>query len=267
MSLSPSRRLRLGRKFMLSQFNGLFWFVLTLLPLALLQRLLHREIQAIFLIVSRSPEFTIALFSIIFLPGVLLHEFSHYLMAVILGVQTAHFSLVPEMLPDGRLQLGYVETSKTDIVRDSFIGAAPLFIGGLFVAYLAVTRLHLLPMWDVLRNGQYNLFWLGITLLPQIKDFPLWFYLVFTISSTMLPSQSDRHAWLPLGVTVIVLIAFAILAGVGPWMLENVAPLLNNILSAAAVILGLSAAVHAVLILPFILLHRFFASVTKTDIK
>ena len=57
---------------MLSQFNGLFWFVLTLLPLALLQRLLHREIQAVFLIVSRSPEFTIAFFSIIFLPGVLL---------------------------------------------------------------------------------------------------------------------------------------------------------------------------------------------------
>ncbi len=252
---------------MLSQFNGLFWFVLTLLPLALLQRLLHREIQAIFMIVSRSPEFTIAFFSIIFLPGVLLHEFSHYLMAVILGVQTAHFSLVPEMLPDGRLQLGYVETSKTDIVRDSFIGAAPLFIGGLFVAYLAVTRLHLLPMWDVLRNGQYGLFWLGITLLPQIKDFPLWFYLVFTVSSTMLPSQSDRHAWLPLGLAMVVLITFALLAGVGPWMLKNAAPPLNSFLSAAAVIFGLSAAVHAVLILPIALIHGLLARLTGVDVK
>lgn len=252
---------------MLTQFNGLFWFVLTLLPLALLQRLLHREIQAVFLIVSHSPEFTIAFFSIIFLPGVLLHEFSHYLMAVILGVQTAHFSLVPEMLPDGRLQLGYVETSKTDIVRDSFIGAAPLFIGGLFVAYLAVTRLHLLPMWDVLRNGQYGLFWLGITLLPQIKDFPLWFYLVFTVSSTMLPSQSDRHAWLPLGVAIVVLIAFAIGAGIGPWMLKNAAPPLNSFLSAAAVIFGLSAAVHAVLILPIALFHGLLARLTGVDVK
>ena len=252
---------------MLSQFNGLFWVVLTLLPLALLQRLLHREIQAVFLIVSRSPEFTIALFSIIFLPGVLLHEFSHYLIAVLLGVQTAKFSLVPEMLPDGRLQLGYVETSKTDIVRDSLIGAAPLIVGGLLVAYLAFARLHLLPLWDVLRNGQYNLFWLGITLLPQIKDFPIWFYLTFTVSSTMLPSQSDRHAWLPLGVAIVVLLAFAIFAGAGPWMLKNAAPPLNVFLDAAAVIFGLSAAVHAVLILPFLLLHRFFANVTKTDIK
>jgi len=252
---------------MLSQFNGLLWFILTLLPLVFLQRLLHREIQAVFLIISRSPEFTIAFFSIIFLPGVLLHEFSHYLMAVILGVQTAHFSLVPEMLPDGRLQLGYVETSKTDIVRDSFIGAAPLFIGGLFVAYLALTRLHLLPLWDVLRNGQFGLFWLGVTLLPQIKDFPLWFYLVFTVSSTMLPSQSDRHAWLPLGLAVIVLIAAAILAGVGPWMLQNVAPGLNGFLSSAAVIFGLSAAVHAVLILPIGLVHFLLARLTGVNVK
>ena len=251
---------------MLSQFNGLLWVVLTLLPLALLQRLLHREIQAVFLVLSRSPEFTIALFSIIFLPGVLLHEFSHYLMAVILGVQTAKFSLVPEMLPDGRLQLGYVETSKTDIVRDSFIGAAPLIVGSLFVAYLAVARLHLLPLWDVLRNGQYNLFWLGVTLLPQIRDFPIWFYLTFTVSSTMLPSQSDRHAWLPLGAAIIVLLAFAIFAGAGPWMLKNVAPPLNVFLDAAAVIFGLSAVVHAVLILPVFLVHRILSRVSGVDV-
>ncbi len=252
---------------MLSQFDGLFWFVLTLLPLALLQRLLHREIQAVFLIVSRSPEFTIAFFSIIFLPGVLLHEFSHYLMAVILGVQTAKFSLVPEMLPDGRLQLGYVETTKTDVVRDSFIGAAPLIVGGLFVAYLAVAPLHLLPLWDVLRNGKYNLFWLGITLLPQIKDFPIWFYLTFAVSSTMLPSQSDRHAWLPLGAAIIVLLALAIFAGAGAWMLTNVAPPLNIFLDAAAVIFGLSAVVHAVLILPIGLIHILLARITGVDVK
>lgn len=251
----------------MNQFDGLFWFVLTLLPLALLQRLLHREIQAVFLIVSRSPEFTIAFFSIVFLPGVLLHEFSHYLMAVILGVQTARFSLVPEMLPDGRLQLGYVETSKTDVARDSIIGAAPLFVGGLFVAYLAVARLHLLPMWDVLRNGQYNLFWLGITLLPQIKDFPIWFYLTFAVSSTMLPSQSDRHAWLPLGAAIVILLALAIFAGAGAWMLENIAPPFNTFLDAAAVIFGLSAAVHFVLILPIGLIHVLLARLTGLDVK
>ncbi len=247
--------------------DGLLWCILTLLPLALLQRLLHREIQASFLILSRSPEFSVALFSIIFLPGVLLHEFSHYLIALILGVQTAHFSLIPQMLPNGRLQLGYVETMKSDFFRDSLIGAAPLIAGGSLVAYLAVTRLDLLPLWDTFRNGQFNLVWLGITLLPKAQDFPLWFYLIFTISSTMLPSQSDRHAWLPLGVTVAVLLSLVVLAGAGPWMLEHVAPALNRFLTSAAVVFGLSAALHALLIVPAGLVHLGLTKLTGLDVE
>lgn len=248
------------------QSDGLAWFILTIVPLVFLQRLLHREIQTVFLILSRSPEFSITFFSIIFLPGVLLHELSHYLMAVILGVPAARFSLIPQMLPEGRLQLGYVETEKTDIIRDSLIGAAPLIAGGTFVAYLSITRLQLLPLWAVLRNGQLDLFWLGITLLPQVKDFPLWFYLIFTISSTMLPSQSDRHAWLPLGMTVLVLFAVAVVAGAGPWMLTNITPLLNAFLRSGAVIFGLSAALHAIFILPFLLLHRILVRITGVDV-
>ncbi len=235
--------------------EGLFWFLAALLALAFLQRLLHRALQGLFLALSRSPEFTLALFSILFLPGVLLHELSHYLMAVALGVQTARFSLVPQALPDGRLQLGYVETSRTDVLRDALIGAAPLFMGGALVAYLAITRLHLLPLWEVLRHGQFNLFWIGLTLLPQVKDFPLWFYLIFTISSTMLPSASDRHAWLPLGLAMVAVMALAVLAGAGRWMLLHLAPWLDTFLHSAALIFGLSAALHVVLLPPAALLH------------
>jgi hypothetical protein len=251
---------------MMIQFDGLLWLLITLLPLIFLQRLLHREIQAVFLILSRSPEFTITFFSIVFLPGVMLHEFSHYFVAILLGVEAARFSLAPRMLPDGRLQLGYVETVKTDIVRDSLIGVAPLLAGTPLVAYLAVTRLDLLPLWDVLRNGQLNLFWLGITLLPQVRDFPLWFYLVFTVSSTMLPSRSDRHAWLPLGVALFILLTLAIVAGAGPWMLDHLAPPLNAFLQVTAVIFGLSAALHAVLIPPIGLAHLLLARITGVDV-
>lgn len=247
--------------------GGLLWCIVTILPLAFLQRLLHRELQASLLILSRSPEFTITLFSIIFLPGVLLHEFSHYVIARILAVQTARFSLIPQMLPNGRLQLGYVETVRSDILRDSLIGAAPLIAGGSLVAYLAITRLDLLPLWDVLRNGQWGLVWLGLTLLPKAADFPLWFYLLFTISSTMLPSQSDRHAWLPLGVALAVVIVLAVLAGAGPWMLEHVAPALNRFLTSAAAVFGLSAVLHAILIVPTGLIHFGLAKLTGLDVE
>src|SRR6185369_6452254 len=98
------------------QISGLVWFLFMLVPLIVLQRLLHREIQAVFLILTRDSRLTMGIFSMIFLPGVFLHELSHFVLAKILRVRTGKFSILPRPLPDGRLQLGYVETSRSDII-------------------------------------------------------------------------------------------------------------------------------------------------------
>lgn len=120
----------------MTQLTGLIWFLLMLVPLVFLQRLLHRELQAVFLILTRDARLTMGLFSIIFLPGVFLHELSHFLTAKILLIPTGKFSIFPQSLPDGRVQLGYVETARSDAARDSLVGAAPLIVGTLFVAQM-----------------------------------------------------------------------------------------------------------------------------------
>ena len=250
----------------MAQLTGLIWFVFMLAPLIWLQRLLHREIQAVFLILTRDPGLTMGLFSIIFLPGVFLHELSHFLVAKILFIRTGKFSIFPQPLPDGRLQLGYVETARSDVVRDSLVGAAPLVVGTLFVAYVAVYHLQLRVLLDVFRNGQLDLFWMGVRALPNAKDFYLWFYLAFAVSSTMMPSQSDRHAWLELLISIGVLFAIAFLVGAGPWMLSNIAPRVSSFLSSVAVIFGLSAFVHALLVLPTALAHKLLARATGVDV-
>lgn len=250
----------------LSSFDGLLWLICTLTALVLLQRLLHREIQAVFLILTRRPGVTQAIFALIFLPGVFLHELSHFLVAKLLGVQTGKFSLIPQTQPNGRLQLGYVETVSGGFVRDALIGAAPLVTGGLFVAYAAIYRMQLLPLWDTVRAAQWDAFWVYLSLVPTLPDFWLWFYLAFTISSTMMPSASDRHAWFPLGLLVAGLVGLAILAGAGPWMLENLTPPFNDFLRALALLFGLSAVIHALLILPFLLFHRILAKLTGMDV-
>jgi hypothetical protein len=250
----------------MTQLFGLVWFIFMLVPLILLQRLLHREIQAVFLILTRDTRVTMGIFSMLFLPGVFLHELSHFVMAKILRVRTGRFSIFPKSLPDGRLQLGYVETAKSDVVRDSLIGAAPLIVGTLFVAYVAVYHLQMRVLWDTFRNGQFDLFWLGVRALPQTPDFYLWFYLAFAVSSTMMPSESDRHAWLELLISIAVLFGLALLFGAGPWMLSNVAPRLSTFLSSVGVIFGLSAFVHILLILPAALIHKLLARATGVDI-
>ncbi|MBU4225636.1 MAG: hypothetical protein KKC71_07425 [Chloroflexi bacterium] len=251
---------------MLAQFDGLFWLIVILVLLVLLQRWLHREIQAFFLILTRHQEVTSVIFALIFLPGVFLHELSHYVMARLLGVRTGRFSILPRPMPGGQLRLGYVETARGGIVKDALIGAAPLVSGCVFVAYAAIYRMEMPMLWDLLRNGQFELFWLGVSILPKIHDFWLWFYLTFVISSTMMPSSSDRHVWLPLGLVIGILFGLTVLAGAGPWMLANLAPPFNSFLRGLAAIFGLSAVVHLVSVLPVALLHRVMTKITGVDV-
>lgn len=252
---------------MLNSFDGLLWLLGSLVVLFLLQRTLHREIQAILLILTRSPNITVGIFSLLFLPGVFLHEFSHLLMAKILGVRTGKFSLIPQILPDGRLQMGYVEAATTDYFRDSIVGLAPLISGMAFIAYAANAPMHLSIIWETLRNGQWTLLSMGLQALPTVPDFWLWFYGTFAVSTTMLPSESDRHAWLPLGIVAAVLLLLSILAGAGPWMLENLAPTLNQFFRGTSLIILLSIVIHVILILPLFLIHQIFARLTGLDVQ
>ena len=246
--------------------TGLLWFLFTIVPLVFLQRLLHREIQAVFLILTRHPGLTVGLFSMLFFPGVFLHEFSHFLVARLLGVRTGGFSLIPQATSDGRIILGYVETARADVVRESLIGAAPLVAGGVFVAYASIAHLHMLPLWQFIQNGQFELFWMGVAALPSVDDFAFWFYLTFAVSSTMMPSASDRHAWIPLGMWVVGILSLVLFAGAGPWMLEHVTPPLNDFLQSVATVFGLSAAIHVVLFVPAFLVHKALARLLKVDI-
>jgi hypothetical protein len=250
----------------LLSLDGLFWLLLALFALIFLQRILHREIQAFVLILTRNPGVTQVIFALIFFPGVLLHELSHFLMAKLLGVRTGRFSLIPQPMPNGRLRLGYVETASGGVIRDALVGFAPLVTGCLFVAYAAINPMKMLPLWGILRGGNFTLFWMGLGILPGLKDFWLWFYLTFIISSTMMPSASDRHAWLPVGIFTGASIVVAILAGAGPWLLAHLAPPFNSFLNSLALIFGLSAVLHALFIVPFFLLHRLLTRLTGIDI-
>jgi len=249
----------------MSNVDGLMWLLLILGPLLFVQRRLHRETQAVLLLITRHHEISLALFSLLFFPGVLLHELSHFITARVLGVRTGRFSLLPTPLPDGRLRLGFVETASVDFIRDAIIGVAPLLSGGLFVAYAGIQRLKLPLLWDSLASGNIP-FKEALAAIPTQADLWLWFYLAFTVSSMMLPSASDRRAWLPLTLVVVVLISMALLGGAGPWMMQHLAPALNQALRAIAVTFGISVFLDLALLLPMWVIRKLLNRFTGLEV-
>jgi len=73
-----------------------------------MQKLLHREIQSVLMLIFNRPTIVIAIFSLLLLPGVFVHELSHLIVALILRVPINKFSIIPRTLKNGQLRLGYV---------------------------------------------------------------------------------------------------------------------------------------------------------------
>ncbi|HEX7568388.1 MAG TPA: hypothetical protein VF355_07470 [Anaerolineaceae bacterium] len=238
-----------------SRASSLIWLVASMVLFLVVQRWLHQEIQILFYLLTRRINLALTLFGLLFLPGVLLHETSHFLAAHLLRVRTRRFSLIPQVTVDARLRLGYVETAQVDVLRDTLIGAAPLLIGGVVVAYLGIYLLGIAPLFDLASQGNWDQLWAALGALPDHPDFWLWFYLTFTISSMMMPSPSDRQAWLPVILVVVFLSGLALLAGAGSWMIENLAPGLEQVVRSIATVFGISLVLHLALGVPVGLLR------------
>lgn len=191
------------------------WLIGTWLALLLVQPQVHRHLQGFFYYLSGGLEPALLLYSLVLLPGVVLHEASHWLAAKLLGVRTARVSLHPKLQRNGVLRLGYVETQKVDFLRESLIGAAPLVAGTAVVLLLGLSVLRIGEAAQQLAQGSWAS--AGELALAAVRRpyAGVWLYLAFAVSNAMVPSPSDRRAWPWVGLTVLAAAALAVYFGVG----------------------------------------------------
>ncbi|HKJ27114.1 MAG TPA: hypothetical protein VJ965_05725 [Anaerolineales bacterium] len=246
--------------------DSFIWMVVTLGPLIWLQPRLHKEVQVLFLLVTRNQQLTVLFFSLLFLPGVFLHEVSHFLMAKLLRVKTGHFSILPQTKEAGRLQLGYVEVAHADPLRSSLIGAAPLLAGMAAVAYIGFYQLMLDQIWLAGLEGGFASALTAFFAVFNQADVWLWLYLALAVSSTMFPSSSDRRSWIWVVGIGLVLVFILVIAGAGSWLLDISGPGLSRAFFAAAVVFGMASGLHLLLLLPLMLLRRVLLDVMNVEI-
>ena len=179
---------------MIEIWSSFLWLVGLLFPLLLFKREINRRLLHVGWLLFQIERAAVLLYFLIMLPGVLLHELSHLVMAGLLGVPAGGLTIWPKVQRDG-LQLGSVQIARTDMVRESLIGLAPLLAGSLAVLAIAglVFDVPLQTPADPLSRLLYVVNHIDQVLSQE--NAMVWLYLIFAISNAMLPSPSDRRPW------------------------------------------------------------------------
>jgi hypothetical protein len=153
-----------------------------------ISKLIHR--------LGGSRNSLIVVWSIIFLPGTVIHELSHFLFAILTGAKTGKIEIFPRFLEEdwedeeggGNVTLGYVQTQRLNPIQGLFVGLAPFILGMAMLVWIS-TQIQV----SYLSASYYLLVFQG--------------YLFFTISNSFFPSSSDLKHVYPVAITLIIVLA------------------------------------------------------------
>ncbi len=234
--------------------------------LLLLERLAHRVLQEVALLVTGQADVAIFLYSIPLLPGVALHELSHALFALLLRVRVRRISLLPQRQQRGVVRLGAVEVIRSDPLRASLIGAAPLLTGMLVLGLVGWHVFNASGVTAALDHDDLSALLAQLVATTRAADALLWFYVVFVVANSMMPSSSDTQAWPPVIGFLVLVAAVAAFAG-GTDLLRAVEGPVRLTLRWLAAVLAITAFIDLLVIAALWLLARLLERLTDRRIE
>lgn len=225
------------------------------------------HLQGITLVLTGRKRLGLYLYSFIFLPGVVIHEISHFFVAAFLGVRTGDITIFPSgKTESGSQRLGSVQIAKTDIVRGSIIGIAPLIIGSLAIIALTLWQFPQLIQSVITLEGTLNQL---LVEGRQILTVPLnlvWVYLIFAISNTMFTSQSDRRSWPALIIVLFLLTVVAVWSGIASPIASAIREPVIIGVSILTAGFFVSLVIDVIFLAPLLLLEKLIAKARKKRI-
>lgn len=227
-----------------------------------LQHWLQQHIQGVTYAVTGNPGCAVRALFLLLLPGVLLHEFSHWVVANLLGVRTGKINIgLGRVRGNKHFSLGSVTVERTDPLRESLIGVAP-FVSGLLAIWLLMGF-----GFDLWAPNDPRL--VGETIWASIGDPLTWLalYLVFAVSTSMIPSASDREPW---GVIIAVFAGIGALALILGWV-PTVSPEMlewgQRVLYTLIFVFGIIVVVNGALALVIFIFEWIFGAMTQRRVR
>lgn len=207
------------------------------------------EIQGMSLLLFQSPKPGLVLYTILMLPGTIIHELSHWLVAEILQVRTGAITIFPEWEEKEagatEQRLGSVETVQTDPLRGFLIGLAP-FITGIGILMVFAT---LLTRWW----GNAPWWQIGLVIYGSI-----------VIGNSMLISRADRRNW-PF-IAILTIVVYFVGARIGLELSETATSHLAEIITNMVKALGLTICINLATIAVCFGIRKAVEHITKRKI-
>lgn len=175
---------------------SIFLVFLELTLLFFLSRQLLKALGTLLVRITKNKKLAGEILTIVFLPGTVVHELSHFLLATLLLVPTGrlHFSPLQE---EERIKLATMQVAKTDPLRRALIGLAPLLVG-LGASVLAIVWFYKTHQ-SLIESSPLGLL--------SLKETYLLGFVLFQVTNTMYASQEDLEGLLALGAAFILLAA------------------------------------------------------------
>ncbi len=186
-------------------------FILTLLGLVVLSQWVSRRVQIVVLRLTGEETVAQMAYYLLFLPGIVLHELSHVVMAKLLGLRVGKVSLGPRRRDKYSIELGSVTISRGDPFQESLVGLAPLLTGTAVLTLICYSIFDVGAMGEALRAGGWDAALGDLNRFWRVPDSALWAYAVFVVSNSMMPSSSDRRPWLLAGLYLALALSAVIL--------------------------------------------------------
>jgi len=161
-------------------FSSISFFIF-LLSIFFLVPHINTAVYHLVLLLTRSKKIALG----ILLPGTIIHELSHFLVATLLFVRTGELTVIPKVEEES-IKAGSLKHANTDPIKRTLIGIAPMIIGLIIIYFLGNIIFNQFSNFPLLIANSYLLIAVSLSMFSSKKDLEVAIFVVPIFALIML---------------------------------------------------------------------------------